>query len=123
MARTGKFMETILLSRDEIEWESGKTVRVQGLLLGKGNCVDGGKCWLVTDWESRNDPHMRLALVPARVFVTLLDRLEAFGGGEYSLYYTATATGCVQSTADGEVGLSVQELAVKIDDDHVVIDL
>ncbi len=97
--------------------------RLAGMLLARGNLIDGGQCWLVPDWESREVDETRLQLEPEDLLVTLLDHLEAFGGGDYVLMYPAEVEGDVHESADGRRGMRAFQIDVTNEDELIRIDI
>lgn len=71
----------------------GRLLSVEGVLLGQGNFVDGGTCWIVPSWEQRDDPTTRVELRPQSFFIDILKNVDLYGGGEYVIYYPATVEG------------------------------
>lgn len=92
-------------------------IAIHGLLLGKGNFATGGEAWIVSDWDHRDDETMKIKLGPPNVFEILLENLDAFGGGEFVLYYKVSAKGKLE---DNPKCLLVEELVAQIDDDDDV---
>jgi hypothetical protein len=96
----------------------GTEIAIKGLLLGKGNFVTGGEAWIVADWENREKAESRVRLVPENAFITLLENLDAFGGGEYVLHYQVAAKGkFVNDSRD----FQPSEILVETEDEQVKI--
>ena len=101
----------------------GEQVTIRARLIGKGNLVDGGTCWLVPSQEVYDDESQRVELIPDTMFVELMKNLEAFGGGKYVLSYDVTVVGIVHQHAAETFTVEPQRIIAKTRDSDVDIEL
>jgi len=89
----------------------GKVISVEGVLLGRGNFVDGGTCWVVPSRDQHDDMSQRVEVCPRSFFLKVFESVDLYGGGPYVICYPATVEGVIVL---GESGPKIDAVSIEV---------